>query len=432
MSIADESPTTTPRDRGMPLNDASANDSFTIDDLRSPSPRQASVSVSFSSAGSCPLDYSAETSFGNFSPVSQDGDENNSSGAPDEADDQGGALPDNADPVDVPAEISQISNSSDCNKRNAKGQSALAISSSNCFLDGMKLLIESGAHVDLQDRHSRTPLHLACENTESALHHDCVKYLLAKDANANVQDTEGRTPLHIAAKEGCAVCINLLLQNGAEADIRDSAGNTPLHITAQLGHLECMEALSPDGGCDDESHSSVESSPSFLFDHESPNAEGSFYQSPRETFTGKGSFRGAEDDPGLQTHNVPNDSGYFTASGSGRGWVKRKYYRNALIEEEQGSAASLSQGSSVTDPDAKDSIVASTQRAMKSDDTPVTKKMLLDGLELILKVIVHLLRALLALTTKRPKPGDSDYKFVEPPGHVAEAMQRIRANNETK
>ena len=60
--------------------------SFSLDDLRSsPSPRQANVSLSFSSMGSCPLDYSDDVSNQNsivypVSPVSQDdedSDDNN-------------------------------------------------------------------------------------------------------------------------------------------------------------------------------------------------------------------------------------------------------------------------------------------------------------------------------------------------------------------
>ena len=57
--------------------------SFSLDDLRSsPSPRQANVSLSFSSLGSCPLDYSDDVVSIVYpvSPVSQDdedSDDNN-------------------------------------------------------------------------------------------------------------------------------------------------------------------------------------------------------------------------------------------------------------------------------------------------------------------------------------------------------------------
>jgi hypothetical protein len=87
----------------------------------------------------------------------------------------------------VPSEVSTLDRSSDCNKRNSNGQSPLSISSSNCFLRGMMLLIEKGADVNLTDSFGRTPLHLACENTESNEHHDCISYLLAHGADLSIQ-----------------------------------------------------------------------------------------------------------------------------------------------------------------------------------------------------------------------------------------------------
>lgn len=64
-------------------SEAIANEgSFSLDDLRSsPSPRQANVSLSFSSMGSCPFDYSDDVSIVYpVSPVSkddEDSDDNN-------------------------------------------------------------------------------------------------------------------------------------------------------------------------------------------------------------------------------------------------------------------------------------------------------------------------------------------------------------------
>lgn len=147
------------------------NDSFRLEELlvKSPSPRQ---SVSFSTTNSCPLDYSDESCFGAspISPVSHDEDSENhesprsydpcisisqssqkDEGEKDEAvevtrEHESKASNEsmtkeefaNRFPKDLvmPEEVSAPpwKQTSDCNKRNDKGQSALSISSSNCFL----------------------------------------------------------------------------------------------------------------------------------------------------------------------------------------------------------------------------------------------------------------------------------------------------------
>jgi ankyrin repeat protein len=53
---------------------------------------------------------------------------------------------------------------SNCNARNAEGQSALSISSSNGFLGRMKLLIDSGADVNLRDVSSVANDEYGCED----------------------------------------------------------------------------------------------------------------------------------------------------------------------------------------------------------------------------------------------------------------------------
>lgn len=88
--------------------------------------------------------------------------------------------------LDVPSVVT-FNKSSDCNRRNSIGQSALSITSSNCFLKGMMLLIEKGADVNLIDVHGRAPLHLACENTDSSEHHNCILHLIDHGAQVNFQ-----------------------------------------------------------------------------------------------------------------------------------------------------------------------------------------------------------------------------------------------------
>ena len=191
----------------------------------SPSPRQASLS--FSSTNTCPLDYSTDNEVESLallpiSPVSPCDDEiaepdttscvsdpcnpnediaqeqllnkesgNRASRAEETCSkdrNEKGTVESLQDILQVPTEVLTTFNSrSDCNKRNNDGQSALSVSSSNCFLEGMMLLIEKGADVNLIDAYGRSPLHLACENVASSEHHDCIVYLLEHGADTSLQ-----------------------------------------------------------------------------------------------------------------------------------------------------------------------------------------------------------------------------------------------------
>ena len=445
--------------------------SFSLDDLRSsPSPRQANVSLSFSSMGSCPLDYSDDVSNQNsivypVSPVSQDDEDSDDNDDKNERPSSGSSSSGKlgrAQKAQGDEEITEIAKEShanevangstmthvkespttrkhsDCNKRNAQGQSALSISSSRCFLDGIKLLIEKGANVNLQDIHERTPLHLACENTTEEVHHDCVEFLLQKGASTNIQDVFGRTPLHIAAKEGCAQCIKLLLDHGASTSIKTLGGDTALHITAKMGRVDCMAALSPEVGDDTTSlgddtisHSSVESSPSLLFDHDSvvqkDLVNSSFYTTMPDT---------------TPYNNIKlNDSGYFTARG-GSAWVKSKYYNNSDKIEEEKERSSID-SSTLSSADGKYEIESlesngSTVNDDVDDDVRYIR-WLFGCLEIIFRIVLYLLHSLLWSSSSsqanndmstKIKPGEDGYQFVKPPKHVAEAMEKFQRSRE--
>ena len=164
-------------------NEESVNNegSFSIDELQGPSPRLQNVS--FSSAGSsCPLDYSDDVSLTiPVSPVSQDDDDDN----------EKEVYPINASDdtakADSAEDIQALQIESD-----VQVESPTTTSPSNCFLEGMKMLLDGGAECNIQDIYKRTPLHLACENTQSDIHHDCVKLLLKRGTNCNIQDVLGR------------------------------------------------------------------------------------------------------------------------------------------------------------------------------------------------------------------------------------------------
>ena len=375
------------------------------------------------------------------------------------------------------------------NARNSAGQSPLSISSSKCFLEGMKLLIDKGADINLQDIYQRTPLLLACENIGSSVHHDCVQYLLANGASVHLCDVYGRTPLHVATMAGCVECINLLLDHGATSDVKNEEGNTPLHVAAMMGQVACMEALSHETRCDinddNDSHSSVEP---LIFDQEGIETEyndnfvvvDSFYQSPRGT-----SFRVSpiprrtsfvDVTKNLGVDNLPsngdtpqfrNDSAYFSARGSA--WIKSKYISDAQVDKvvESSSTHSYSTSSSSAAAAADDEYESDVDSLNGSDPYVIEE----DSISLVLRLFLHIgfyFRHVLFTWSMRiynlskrsrnafdkcsksttegdgPQhmectpirsnraPGDPSSGFVQPPAHVAEAMEKLRLSRLSK
>lgn len=72
----------------------------------------------------------------------------------------------------------------------------------------LKLLVESGANVDIQDEDGQTILHLACiENLEGV-----VRFLHGTGANPNMKDKEERTPIHLATERGHAKIVDMLTE----------------------------------------------------------------------------------------------------------------------------------------------------------------------------------------------------------------------------
>lgn len=362
------------------------------------------------------------------------------------------------------------------NARNAAGQSPLSISSSKCFLEGMRLLIDKGADINLQDIYLRTPLHLACENIGSSIHHDCVHYLLVNGASVHFRDVYGRTPLHVATMAGCVECITLLLDHGATSDAKNEDGNTPLHIAAMMGHVDCMEALSHETRCDindddDDSHSSVDP---LIFDHETVETEfngGSFYQSPRGTT----SFRVSpiprrtidNNNHTNSNENTPqfrNDSAYLSARG-GSAWVKSKYVGD---EQKVESSSTHSNSTSSSALAADDEYESDDIDSLNGSDpfVVIDEDSISLAMRMFLHVVFYFCHLLLTWSmriynlSKRSRnafvkcsksttegdglhmectpirsnrsPGDPGTVFVQPPAHVAEAMEKLRLSRLSK
>lgn len=72
---------------------------------------------------------------------------------------------------------------------------------------------------------------------------EVVRALLAAGADANHRQPDGTTPLHIAASQGAHESIRLLLDCGADPGLKDEEGLTPQDIALNAGADKCVELL---------------------------------------------------------------------------------------------------------------------------------------------------------------------------------------------
>ncbi|XP_078619172.1 uncharacterized protein LOC144886420 [Branchiostoma floridae x Branchiostoma japonicum] len=97
----------------------------------------------------------------------------------------------------------------------------------------VQALIEEGASVDRQDQHGNTPLHEAAWNGYSRT----VELLIKARANIHAKNENGFTPLHHAVQNGHSQSCRMLLMGGCMPDAKNNYGDTALHLAIKYGHV---------------------------------------------------------------------------------------------------------------------------------------------------------------------------------------------------
>ena len=69
------------------------------------------------------------------------------------------------------------------------------------------------------------------------------KILIESGADVNVKNLHGGTALLIATQKGFTEIVRLLLQHGVNPDVADADGDTPLSLAKQFGHAEIIKLL---------------------------------------------------------------------------------------------------------------------------------------------------------------------------------------------
>ncbi len=130
-----------------------------------------------------------------------------------------------------------------CLSRAQTGETPLILAVEFGNADCARLLIEAGADVNLCDKGTMTPLHVAARHGRS-YYKACTKLLIKAGANLEAR-YKGRTPLHEACLRGNAGQAELLLEAGADINSQELHSKmTPLHcaVMAEEGE-ECTRLL---------------------------------------------------------------------------------------------------------------------------------------------------------------------------------------------
>ncbi|RFU32189.1 hypothetical protein B7463_g4179, partial [Scytalidium lignicola] len=129
----------------------------------------------------------------------------------------------------------------DANERDDRGWTALHWATSLGWKGVVRLLIRK-ENVEKNCQASwdrRTPLHLAAAESNPTL----VKLLVESGADVDICDRMGWTALHAATDKCCKQTVRILLRNSAKINAKGAHGETALHIAAYHGHTALVLLL---------------------------------------------------------------------------------------------------------------------------------------------------------------------------------------------
>ena len=127
-------------------------------------------------------------------------------------------------------------NQPDRRNRASRSRTPLQEAARKGWVDGVELLLRSGAKVDIEDEVGATALLLSVRSNRPA----CAQRLLAAGANPAGGKTARLGPLHEASTPEMAT---LLLDAGADLSQRDASGATALHHQAKAGRPLMIDFL---------------------------------------------------------------------------------------------------------------------------------------------------------------------------------------------
>jgi Ankyrin repeats (3 copies)/Ankyrin repeats (many copies) len=135
----------------------------------------------------------------------------------------------------------------DLDVRGSYGMNPLHAAAHSGNLEVVRKLIEyDPANVNPRDEYRSTPLHLSSDGHYFKAG-SVVRLLLEHGADIDLQDKDGWTPLYTALINGALEIVPLLLEYGADVEARDNDGKTALQVAAEKGYDEIVELLREHG-----------------------------------------------------------------------------------------------------------------------------------------------------------------------------------------
>ena len=120
-----------------------------------------------------------------------------------------------------------------------KRYSSLHVSSYWGLVNIVKILLDKGLDVNIQDSYGATPLQVAARNG----HEPVVRLLLENEADISTENKKGETALYWAARNGHKTIVGLLLEGGAVVSTKDNEGWNALDWAVLEGNSEIVREL---------------------------------------------------------------------------------------------------------------------------------------------------------------------------------------------
>ncbi|KAH3757950.1 Rab-GTPase-TBC domain [Pelomyxa schiedti] len=141
-------------------------------------------------------------------------------------------------------QVLEVLQSSDVNTRSPVDSStALHVAAGTGSRSIVKILVEAGAMIDLQDENDNTPLHVAIANSHSKV---AIMLLpVCTQRVINKRNVYGDTALHIAAAQSLVEVVKALLDSSSSANpnIANEKGLTPLHVAIEKNNTPIVQLL---------------------------------------------------------------------------------------------------------------------------------------------------------------------------------------------